>query len=54
MGSGSSTLTRKQVLPLKEEFDRELEEKLAKRRASLDQPSAEPVNSRATATPGTV
>ncbi|WP_156517990.1 MULTISPECIES: actin bundler [unclassified Wolbachia] len=54
MGSGSSTLTRKQVLPLKEEFDRELEEKLAKRRASLDQPSAEPVNSRATTTPGTV
>ncbi|WP_341820483.1 actin bundler [Wolbachia endosymbiont (group A) of Cydia strobilella] len=54
MGSGSSTLTRKQVLPLKEEFDRELEEKLAKRRAFLDQPSAEPVNSRATATPGTV
>ncbi|MDE5065027.1 actin bundler [Wolbachia endosymbiont of Drosophila tristis] len=54
MGSGSSTLTRKQVLPLKEEFDRELEEKLAKRRASLNQPSAEPVNSRATATPGTV
>ncbi|WP_250295400.1 actin-bundling T4SS effector WalE1 family protein [Wolbachia endosymbiont of Oedothorax gibbosus] len=54
MGSGSSTLTRKQVLPLKEEFDRELEEKLAKRHASLDQPSAEPVNSRATATPGTV
>ncbi len=54
MGSGSSTLTRKQVLPLKEEFDRELEEKLAKRLASLDQPSAEPVNSRATATPGTV
>ncbi|WP_419198812.1 actin bundler [Wolbachia endosymbiont of Rhagoletis cingulata] len=54
MGSGSSMLTRKQVLPLKEEFDRELEEKLAKRRASLDQPSAEPVNSRATATPGTV
>ncbi len=54
MGSGSSTLTRKQVLPLKEEFDRELEEKVAKRRASLDQPSAEPVNSRATATPGTV
>ncbi|WP_264702889.1 actin-bundling T4SS effector WalE1 family protein [Wolbachia endosymbiont (group A) of Volucella inflata] len=50
MGSGSSTPTRKQVLP----FDRELEEKLAKRRASLDQPSAEPVNSRATATPGTV
>ncbi len=54
MGSGSSTLTRKQVLPLKEEVDRELEEKLAKRLASLDQPSAEPVNSRATATPGTV
>ncbi|WP_353282972.1 hypothetical protein [Wolbachia endosymbiont (group A) of Pogonocherus hispidulus] len=54
MGSGSSTPTRKQVLPLKEEFDREREEKLAKRRASLDQPSAEPVNSRATATPGTV
>ncbi len=54
IGSGSSTPTRKQVLPLKEEFDRELEEKLAKRRASLDQPSAEPVNSRATATPGTV
>lgn len=54
MGSGSSTPTRKQVLPLKEEFDRELEEKLAKRCASLDQPSAEPVNSRATATPGTV
>ncbi|WP_264338117.1 actin-bundling T4SS effector WalE1 family protein [Wolbachia endosymbiont (group A) of Cheilosia soror] len=54
MGSGSSTPTRKQVLPLKEEFDREFEEKLVKRRASLDQPSAEPVNSRATATPGTV
>lgn len=54
IGSGSSTPTRKQVLPLKEEFDRELEEKLAKRRASLDQPSAEPVHSRATATPGTV
>ncbi|MGL9731431.1 MAG: hypothetical protein ACR5KX_01150 [Wolbachia sp.] len=45
LSSGPSTPER-QSPPSKEEFDRELKQKLVKRRESLEQPNAEPVNLR--------